>query len=500
MPISVLCGGCAEKYRVRDDAAGKKFACTSCGRTVQVPAKSGNEKILRKTTAAKPQPAVHYTPPPVRWRARRHSQETDSPETRDFFVAVMNRTAKIVGVICGLFVCGFFLIIGISVTNEMRRQAARDRDAMASDRPGNEVEPLPETGFGNQPPIAFRENPGIDFGVNPGAPTIPAGMPTGTGIPGGPGGMPGMPGGPGIAAGPGIAGGPGMPGVAGGLGMPGVEGGAGVPGIGAGPSIPLGTGGLGVPGGAGGPGMPVPAGPAGFPPRSPNPAGAPTGISGPAGGPMMPSGAGPGPAPVGNDPQNFNPNTPQRSALQLAVELESNNTPRIKLALQELALLKPQNPRARIAKAAENILVNHQDVALRNSAAVVLEKWATSKNIEGLISSMTDSSPYVRLSVIKTLGKLKAVDAIPAIAKRLARNLERSVAAEALIRIGSDAEGAVLELLSNEESAVRLEACKILDAIGTNGSLEALEALAESDGSAQVEAAARDAIRSIKGR
>lgn len=42
MPISVQCGDCDAKYRVKDDAAGKQLKCKACGATIPIPAADGD--------------------------------------------------------------------------------------------------------------------------------------------------------------------------------------------------------------------------------------------------------------------------------------------------------------------------------------------------------------------------------------------------------------------------------------------------------------------------
>jgi len=105
----------------------------------------------------------------------------------------------------------------------------------------------------------------------------------------------------------------------------------------------------------------------------------------------------------------------------------------------------------------------------------------------------------VALAAFRGLGRLQDPKAAEAVAKRLPYVEDRAPAAGALIQMGPAAENAVLEYVDHADAAVRMEACRILGAVGTEKSLERLMPLSESD-DLSVRLSAQRAGQSIRSR
>ena len=112
-----------------------------------------------------------------------------------------------------------------------------------------------------------------------------------------------------------------------------------------------------------------------------------------------------------------------------------------------------------------------------------------------------------RMTVAKGLGRLGDPRAVEPLAELIAAGQSDQTSfyrrdtpvAEALIKIGPPAEGAVLALLKEKNTDTRIIACTILKQIGSKKSLSALKELTGNPVKELSEAAA-EAARSIQGR
>jgi HEAT repeat protein len=130
-----------------------------------------------------------------------------------------------------------------------------------------------------------------------------------------------------------------------------------------------------------------------------------------------------------------------------------------------------------------------------DTAARALVLWATKDNVPALIEALGHGSNTVRASALDALGNLKDVRAIAPVAAQL-RKGNRQEASKALQRMGSMAEREVSKYLGDKD-AVRVEACRILQVIGTKESVAALEAVRDQDRDNEAKAAAKDALAAI---
>jgi HEAT repeat protein len=89
---------------------------------------------------------------------------------------------------------------------------------------------------------------------------------------------------------------------------------------------------------------------------------------------------------------------------------------------------------------------------------------------------LSDSNPFVRSNTITALGNIGDERAAAPLAQRLVELGDRGPVSEALKKLGSKAEKAVWPYVQSQDLWVRLEAVKILGAIGTKESKSVLEA------------------------
>lgn len=144
--------------------------------------------------------------------------------------------------------------------------------------------------------------------------------------------------------------------------------------------------------------------------------------------------------------------------------------------------------------------VSDNDPSLRNAAVRIIADYGTAEQLPVLLKFLKDSENSNNDTAIRGLGRLKDKRAAEPLAAVIASGRsEAGLAAEALIKIGPDAEDAVLALLKEKHRDTRRQACNILKQIGTAKSLEPLQELA-FDPDRTVSEAAAEAGRAIRAR
>jgi predicted Zn finger-like uncharacterized protein len=135
-------------------------------------------------------------------------------------------------------------------------------------------------------------------------------------------------------------------------------------------------------------------------------------------------------------------------------------------ALSEMPKADPAK-QPEVAAALEAAL-NDPDRAVQTLAAKALTVWATPANVGGLLKAV--ESPYrpLRQNAMLALGKLQDERGAAPLAARLPVFEDRREASDALKALGPKAEKEVAKYLGHMDKDVRLEACRILRAIGTN--------------------------------
>jgi HEAT repeat protein len=127
-----------------------------------------------------------------------------------------------------------------------------------------------------------------------------------------------------------------------------------------------------------------------------------------------------------------------------------------------------------------------------------LGTWGSAEDVPKLIA-MLEGNMVVRQAAITALGKHPDERGAEAVAQHMSDTQTRRQAGQALRSMGAAAEAAVAPLLDHADWIVRLEAAKILGAIGTENSIAPLEAFrANSRGSGITEA--DKAIKAIRER
>jgi HEAT repeat protein len=186
------------------------------------------------------------------------------------------------------------------------------------------------------------------------------------------------------------------------------------------------------------------------------------------------------------------------TAAEAVAALQSPDASVRRETAERLASTVPDPRRREIARALRPLLIE-EDMLTRLFAARALGKWGNADDVPALANATTDDWPKVRFEAIEALGHIKGRAAAAALVQRLAVQLDRPKATQALKAIGPEAEPLVLPLLQDRDNAVRLEACRILGDLGSANSIPALEK-AMQDSSLFVAGAARDALQAVQAR
>jgi HEAT repeat protein len=135
------------------------------------------------------------------------------------------------------------------------------------------------------------------------------------------------------------------------------------------------------------------------------------------------------------------------------------------------------------------------DEVTRHRAAKALGTWGTADSIMPMIQKVPDQSERMRHNVMESLGKLKAQDAVDAIALRLNIDGDRSAASKALQAIGGPkAEVVGQKCLGLQNENLCIEGCRILQAIGTKNSLKILNQM----GGVAVQAKKKNIVEAVQ--
>jgi HEAT repeat protein len=172
---------------------------------------------------------------------------------------------------------------------------------------------------------------------------------------------------------------------------------------------------------------------------------------------------------------------------------------RMNEALRTLSEAAPIDARrADVVKALEG-LISENDLFMRIEATKAMGRWARADDVPKLIKLLDDKNVFVRMSAIESLGLTNDERAAQALAAQMDDFETRLPATEALKSMGATAEKAVWPLLKHKNWETRISACQIIEAIGTDKSLDALAAVAQDENPLVVHLAA-DARRKIEER
>jgi hypothetical protein len=178
------------------------------------------------------------------------------------------------------------------------------------------------------------------------------------------------------------------------------------------------------------------------------------------------------------------------------MQLKSADVGRIKEGVQRLGRTTPNNQLEEVVGALVPLLA-HDDGFLVNDVVKTLAVWRSPSAVPALIERTSDNRFFVRKEAIKTLAKYKDARASEPIAERLKE--DGFEAEDALKQMGSIAEPAVIERLTNPDPEIRRRACNILQEIGGHVTLQAMQAM-PPDSEFSVRVAAQNAIKHINAR
>jgi hypothetical protein len=138
---------------------------------------------------------------------------------------------------------------------------------------------------------------------------------------------------------------------------------------------------------------------------------------------------------------------------------------------------------------------------IRLHAIRALARWGTEKDVELLLPLLTNENAFLRAEAIEALSWLGGADAAKAMVERAGYLSDRIHVIRGLERMGRVVEDVVASaFLESEDTSLRLEGCKLMQTIGTEQSLKALQARAGGDESQAVRQAAEKAVQEIQHR
>jgi HEAT repeat protein len=160
-----------------------------------------------------------------------------------------------------------------------------------------------------------------------------------------------------------------------------------------------------------------------------------------------------------------------------------------------------QARRAEVSFTLEPLLF-HNSSFDQEAVAHALGVWGTAESVAPLIKVLDDKFPTVRGAAMDALVALHDDRAIDPIARRLPDHADRSRARHSLEMFGPAAEKAVVPYLSDKDKGLRIEACHILQNIGSRDSTAALEGVVKSAGRFDTDLvkAANEALAAIAAR
>lgn len=195
-------------------------------------------------------------------------------------------------------------------------------------------------------------------------------------------------------------------------------------------------------------------------------------------------------------PANAKPLT-EGELVQALNDLESKTSGVRNQACKKLAGAQPNGDQAKVVTALRRLLES-REWFLRSAAAEALIVWGSKDDLPALLKLVNDDHFNVRWDILKFIGDVSDEQAAKVVARRLDSE-DRTRASKALQRMGPVAEQFVVPHLQNEAWEIRMEACKVLETIGTKQSAPDLQAVTR-DKNALVRKAAAHALAAVKGR
>jgi hypothetical protein len=191
------------------------------------------------------------------------------------------------------------------------------------------------------------------------------------------------------------------------------------------------------------------------------------------------------------------PPPPPPTTEQLLAELRNPDMFRRMNAIDALKRAKVDDRRA-VAEALKE-MINDPSLVLREKALAALPDFGGPEDAKEVIKVMESQGGTTRWAAYDALAKLKGPVAAEALAGHLKDFGDRAFVRNALKAMGPDAEPFVRPYLEDGDWTLRVEACEVLAAVGTQDSVPALQKAA-GDGNVNVSGAARSALLAIARR
>lgn len=164
-------------------------------------------------------------------------------------------------------------------------------------------------------------------------------------------------------------------------------------------------------------------------------------------------------------------------AAQVLFDLKSPTQNKRRDALRRIANAPPTDDgKEEIARAIEPLLKD-PDGFTRSEAAKALGVWGGKENADALVGALRDPAFNVVWAVFDALERLRLPETAGPVASFMAVQQNRNNAAKVLVAIGPPAEPAVIPLLSHGDQFVRMEAAQVLEKIGGEACVPALQEL-----------------------
>ena len=152
-------------------------------------------------------------------------------------------------------------------------------------------------------------------------------------------------------------------------------------------------------------------------------------------------------------------------------QMKSSNKSQARGAIDKLAKATPEGDKEEVSKALVQALQGG-DHFTKIAAAKALVVWGTAAAGPALLQEIKGKDVFVRKASLEAIGKLNLKEAPAAVAPLLIEHATRGDAVNALKAMGPMAEDAVLPYLDDRDAFVQMEACKVLEAIGTEKSMD----------------------------
>jgi DNA-directed RNA polymerase subunit RPC12/RpoP len=165
---------------------------------------------------------------------------------------------------------------------------------------------------------------------------------------------------------------------------------------------------------------------------------------------------------------------------RVLADLGNANPNACRVAAEKLATMKPDEHQAVVAQKLAG-LADARDDATRNAVVQALGTWATPAEMPVLIRSLNHPNVPTRRAALQVIGKFQDPQSLAPVVGCLQDIRTRDLAEKTLKEMGPMAEKGVLPLLNDQDGFLRLSAVKVLKDVGSQASVPALQALANSD-------------------